>query len=589
MALLIAVFSNGLLTAVSTYAAPGDNGTIKINGAELSEGQGNDPQLDSCVLNIAWFGFDTGTRTSNVVFSGQGSTDSSQIVSPVSPQTETFEGTGAGGSTLAYSNNYTLSFTGTGPYHVKVTITTDTANGNETKSKVFWMPSSCQASVSAGAITTHDVCGTENDYFIVPTTPNVAYHLQVGAGLPTLLTPGEMVQATAWNTAYTVTATPLNGYVLEGQAIQSFMFTDTPCRAVPTGTIGTSTCSVEGGSIAITYGNNASADVATTIMVTVDGTEVVNTNVAPGASGSFDATDLSEGEHSIVIYADGVIIASSTFAIDCVQDITVTPTPPAAFDRCYSNVDSVRIPKTEGVAYLINGVDASDEFVEYNGTAIVVTPIAKAGYVLTSNTPESWTFNATNFTNKNCITVTKTGMTPTDTNGDGVLSVGDLVTWTITVTNTSSEAIADWFYITASDPGTTLENNGLIGVLDAGKSASLTATKALTASDLAACKVSNTANYDVWFNYFEDGTPYNHLQNGTASALVNFTCPTPGSGSSTTTTATPVLVSTSLPAQLPATGPTSIRTPIMIILAGILAYGAAFFMQNRRNIQNSNF
>lgn len=586
LALLLAMFSNGALPTIVAHAAPGNNGTVKINDEEVLSGQQNEPQLTSCNLNIKWFGFDEGTRTATVSFTGQGSTDTSQIVSPVGPQTETFTGTGAGGNTLAYSKDYTLSFTGTGPYHIKVTIVTDNANGSETKFKVFWLPASCQATVTAASITPHDVCGTENDYFIVPTTEHVGYALQIGNGATTPLTSGATVAATAWGVTYTVSATATDGYALTGPATQTFSFTDTLCVAQPSGSIGEVTCGEEGGTVTFSYANDADAETSAHFSIMVDGVEVTTATVAPGGSGSYDVTGLSDGEHTISLLESGKTIASSTFTVDCVDEPTpATPVAPMPYDMCYTNRDMLQIAETAGISYLVNGVDRSGDILYFNGTTITVTAVAQEGYVLTEGTA-SWTFTSTAFTNASCITVTKTGAAPVDTNGDGVISAGDIVTWTITVTNTTTEATADWFYVVVDDPGTTLENDGLVGKLNHGESKTLTATKALTDDDLRACSTTNTANFNVWYNYdneealFKKRMPSNLLESGSASARVSFTCPTPGQGHVDGETVT-------VPTTLPATGPTNTANPLLVLTAAAIAYGATFFLQGRRNLAST--
>lgn len=287
------------------------------------------------------------------------------------------------------------------------------------------------------------------------------------------------------------------------------------------------------------------------------------------------------------VFPDGLTEWSYTYT-DWGTPCSVTPEKPVAVDLCYANVDFVRIPSMEGIAYMVNGVDVSGDEITFSGTPIVVTPVAKAGYKLPAGTPENWTFNSSSFTNESCITVTKTAGTPTDTNGDGVLSVGDVVTWTITVTNTSKDATADWFYITVSDPNTTLQDNGLVGRLDAGESKTLTATKPLVAADMLACKATNTALYDVFYNFDEEGVGYNKLESGSASATLNFTCPTPGQGGhidgDSTTTPAPVVAT---PEVLPATGPVETSKNIFLVfIVSTLAYGATFFLMNRREIQN---
>jgi hypothetical protein len=127
----------------------GNNGTVKINDQVVSDdpGLGNEPHLDSCTVNVRWYGYDAGARTSTVSFASQSPTLSNQLVSPVEPQNANFTApVPTNGNTLSSEKNYTLAFTGAPDaqgYHVKVTVTTDGSQGNDTKSKVFWLPSTC--------------------------------------------------------------------------------------------------------------------------------------------------------------------------------------------------------------------------------------------------------------------------------------------------------------------------------------------------------------------------------------------------------------------------------------------------------------
>jgi hypothetical protein len=221
-----------VLTSVAhadATAPAGNNGTVKINEVDVHNGQGNDPQLDSCILNIKWFGFDQGTRTSTVSFEAQNPTAQSQLLTPQASQVESFTGTGAGGTNLSYSKDYTMSFTGAPQaqgYHVKVTIATDGSQGSDTKSKVYWMPGKCQANVAAVTIASTDPCGVRNDTYTIPTTAHVTY--SVGGAV---VTAGQYSTGGALSVVITAAAT--DGYVLGGAASQTLMFTNTLCEVVP--------------------------------------------------------------------------------------------------------------------------------------------------------------------------------------------------------------------------------------------------------------------------------------------------------------------------------------------------------------------
>lgn len=287
--------------------------------------------------------------------------------------------------------------------------------------------------------------------------------------------------------------------------------------------------------------------------------------------------------------SDGSVETSVTVTVDNCPLEVVVAIPPTKYDFCYKNVDSVLIPSTVGVSYFVNGTDVSGLVLRFNGLPIVVTASALPGYTISGES--NWAYGISDFSDLKCVTVTKNAATITDTNGDGRISSGDLATWHITAINTSSDATADWFYITVNDPGTILENNGHIGVLDTGQSRTLTATKALTADEVRACQAINLASYDVWYNYSaEEGLLFDNLDHGTTSATLKFTCPAPVGhveGASTVITNTqpvPTKTTNDLPAMIPATGPSHIANPLFVILPAIIAYGATLFIQNRRDL-----
>ena len=150
--------------------APGNNGTVKINDEAASDdpGNGNEPQLSSCTVFVRWYGFDAGLRDSTVTFEAQSPTEN-QLVSPTGPQDADFTApTPVTGDTLSHKASYTLAFSGTPAaqgYKVKATVDTDGSQGNHTKSKVFWVPSSCATPerLSDPTISLTEVCGLNND------------------------------------------------------------------------------------------------------------------------------------------------------------------------------------------------------------------------------------------------------------------------------------------------------------------------------------------------------------------------------------------------------------------------------------------
>lgn len=126
---------------------PGNNGTVKIAGIGDLDGVPDNTPHPGCTLVIEWYGFDEGPDVvSTVTFAMQAPTADTQLT--VEGPTEVFVGgdpaTGAGTPTgLDGRESYTLTFDGVPHpqqgYHVRLTVATPRANGNDTKSKVFWI------------------------------------------------------------------------------------------------------------------------------------------------------------------------------------------------------------------------------------------------------------------------------------------------------------------------------------------------------------------------------------------------------------------------------------------------------------------
>ena len=306
-----------------------------------------------------------------------------------------------------------------------------------------------------------------------------------------------------------------------------------------------------------------------------------------------ELTGLSDGNYTVELLSkEGVVIKSSSFTIELCKYV-VTPKAPKIIDLCYGDKDMIYIKYTKGILYKVNGY-VKTGWVSYTGTTLEVTAEAAPGYELGEGAITSWTFDDTDFTDEQCLTIVKTGIIANDTNEDGVIGVGDTVTWEITVTNTGDKSYEN-FYVTVEDEDATLENDGLVGYLGAGESVTLEATSILTAEDLQACKATNTATFFGWrahkprndalslYSNDNEKTVKSPLATGSDSAELAITCPTPGSGGNggPETPGTPVLPT---PDVLPATGPAPVGSPLLALAAAAIAYGATFFLQQRRNL-----
>ena len=128
---------------VPATAAPGNNGTVKVDNIDLdNQPNANEPHV-GCVFRIEWYGFDPSV-TSHVTFEAQPPTgtrllleDDVTLSSNATP----------GGSPAAFDGEeyYTLDFNDGDffhpkqGYHVYLTINTPTSNGADVKHKVFWV------------------------------------------------------------------------------------------------------------------------------------------------------------------------------------------------------------------------------------------------------------------------------------------------------------------------------------------------------------------------------------------------------------------------------------------------------------------
>lgn len=251
----------------------------------------------------------------------------------------------------------------------------------------------------------------------------------------------------------------------------------------------------------------------------------------------------------------------------------VTPEAPEWVDYCGTRYDDFWLPEQKGVEYNTTWND--------DGSVTVTATPANENYAFTEGAVTEWLIE---FTDENCVTITKAPIAVTDTDKSGSVTVGDVMNWTITVTN-NGQNYWENFYVQVTDDGTVLENDGLIESLAPGETVILNATKAVSASELAACMVTNTATYEAWYNRYNETVSRTSLDQiiiedeyeadftGTSTATYTMTCPKVLSTS--TTTSTPAT-----PTKIPATGADS--APLYILVAAVTAYLAAYVAQGRR-------
>lgn len=123
---------------------PGNNGTVKINGAGFDDGQNNDAHV-GCQFEVDFFGFDQGALTGRVTFELQPPSGSGVLLAD-----STFIGADpAGGGTdldasLVENLSGPIASSGIAPqpnqgFHVRLTIDADGSIGAATKHKTYWV------------------------------------------------------------------------------------------------------------------------------------------------------------------------------------------------------------------------------------------------------------------------------------------------------------------------------------------------------------------------------------------------------------------------------------------------------------------
>lgn len=116
-------------TAVSLADPPGNNGTVKVNGTDLDDGNGNQPH-QGCDFQIQFFGYDMGDLEASW------SLDEHPGGATLVFGTVLIGGDEAGG---ANDLDGTVDITLTSSAHVKLTVHAEGSHGADVKHKTFWV------------------------------------------------------------------------------------------------------------------------------------------------------------------------------------------------------------------------------------------------------------------------------------------------------------------------------------------------------------------------------------------------------------------------------------------------------------------
>jgi LPXTG-motif cell wall-anchored protein len=155
----VVVAQSALLASLMSTSAsaqpPGNNGTVKIENVTVDndddENNANHPHV-ACPFAVRWYGYDEGTRTFSVSFEAQPPSGVGTTAIVSGPSGGTFQG-GGPGDQVDHEEVYEVDTSDlfmqpNQGYHIKMTVTTDGSQGNDTKHKVFWMGACAEESPS---------------------------------------------------------------------------------------------------------------------------------------------------------------------------------------------------------------------------------------------------------------------------------------------------------------------------------------------------------------------------------------------------------------------------------------------------------
>lgn len=195
-AFVMTAFSTNLLPVTAAGATNGNqgnpggnNGFVKVNGTKFDNIPNNQPHV-GCTFRLEFYNYDLTSGNAVVNFELQSPTKGPGYSLTVTGGnlTPNIDGDANGGSNdLDADETYTLGFTGTPHqnqgYHVKLTVTAQGTNGNDTKHKVFWVQP-CEKPVVDTLVTPctdrHNGTGTVVVTVNNPNTTDVNYTVELG-------------------------------------------------------------------------------------------------------------------------------------------------------------------------------------------------------------------------------------------------------------------------------------------------------------------------------------------------------------------------------------------------------------------------
>jgi hypothetical protein len=123
---------------------PGNNGTVKVDGAPFDDAPNNEPHV-GCTFQVDFYGYDQGDLEATVTFEAHPPTGPAVVL--LTDTVFVGEDDNAGGGSeagLDASETYTLAFGAIQPhpkqgFHVKLTVNAEGSKGADVKHKVFWV------------------------------------------------------------------------------------------------------------------------------------------------------------------------------------------------------------------------------------------------------------------------------------------------------------------------------------------------------------------------------------------------------------------------------------------------------------------
>lgn len=160
---------------------PGNNGTIKVDGVDFDIHPDNDPHVADCSFQVDFYGYEADVPVT-MEFSVQPPTGDA-VIHTVDGVLDGDDASGAneGGIDGQFTIDLSADLATFTPqpnqgYHVKLTITADdgTPQGNDSKSKVFWVEGPCEVpTTTTTSTTTTSTTSTTTTTLATTTTASV--------------------------------------------------------------------------------------------------------------------------------------------------------------------------------------------------------------------------------------------------------------------------------------------------------------------------------------------------------------------------------------------------------------------------------